>query len=213
MRSFELYEFASYLVPGGILLAATAWLTGLAPTSGLGFVEAGIGLLGAYAAGHVIQAFSRWIDRVLRWPHGPPTHAFWSEDPKRADDVFGESQATQIRDALQRMSWEPGNHHRAEREMLVQRVFARVAADDNLERVSILNANYGLQRGLLGTAVAVALVAAWRWWADGHPLAWTVETTTLALCLVAGALLARQARETSKKYAVQLYAHFLEAGK
>lgn len=205
MRKLDFYEFAGIVVPGGVLLAGLIWTHSFGsavPPFGVSLGGFGVGLVLAYAAGHLVQAVGNlaewawwglWGGMPTDWPRSGK-HRLLSPERTRALEK-------RVRAAFQQPEL------RLERSLssglwvdLVRQIYAAVESRGRAGRVDIFNANYGLCRGL-GAALALVAVAA-------PVLGRTDWRPILAFAAAAGVALWRMHR-FAKHYARELFVQFL----
>jgi hypothetical protein len=166
MKQFTYYEFTSILVPGGIF---TAGILALFPgtsvalsSSGISFGEFGLLILVAYGLGHLIQAVGNGVEWAwwTLWGGGMPSdwirsgkHILLGEPQRNA--VFlkvQESLGIALPDPVSEMS-------KRDWHAVVRQIYAEVQECKAAERLDAFTGNYGINRGLAATFVALTAIS------------------------------------------------------
>lgn len=179
MRQFDFYEFVGVIVPGAVFLTGIAltWPDG-SPLERLGQLSIGglgLGVILAYAAGHLIQAVGNMVEKVWWWAwRGLPSD--WPRSG--AHSLIAPSQVAQLEERVRSMLPQPefklSSTDRGEWYSIVRQIYAAVAKDGRSARIDVFNGNYGLCRGLAASFIAIipsmALIN-WPGWAVAAAMA------------------------------------------
>lgn len=160
MRQFDFYEFVGVIVPGAVFLTgiALAWPDG-SPIERLGDLSIGglgLGVILAYAAGHLIQAVGNIVEKVWWWAwRGMPSD--WPRSG--AHSLIARSQVVKLEERVRSLLHQPefklSSTDRREWYSIVRQIYAAVAKDGRPARIDVFNGNYGLCRGLAASLVAI----------------------------------------------------------
>lgn len=163
-KQFDFYEFAGIVMPGAILLVGLSQvlqpLASLIPAKDMSLGSLGLLLILSYAAGHLIQTAGNVIEGLWWWFPGMPS------DWVRSD-------RWQLLSPPQRMLLEehvpaklgypyPFTLKSVDAKAwfgITRQIYAAVSAAGRAGRVDTFNGNYGLNRGLAASLIAVAVVA------------------------------------------------------
>lgn len=172
MRQFDFYEFVGVIVPGAVFLTgvALAWPDG-SPLERIGDLSIGglgLGVILAYAAGHLVQAVGNMVEKAWWWAWG----GMPSDWPRSGSHtLIAPHQVSQLEERVRTLLHQPdfklsptGRH---DWYSIVRQVYAAVAGDSRSSRVDVFNGNYGLCRGLAASFLtlipSVALIH-WPGW-------------------------------------------------
>lgn len=172
MRQFDFYEFVGVIVPGAVFLTgvALAWPDG-SPLERIGDLSIGglgLGVILAYAAGHLVQAVGNMVEKAWWWAWG----GMPSDWPRSGSHtLIAPHQSSQLEERVRTLLHQPdfklSSTNRRDWYSIVRQVYAAVAGDGRAARVDVFNGNYGLCRGLAASFLAlipsVALIQ-WPGW-------------------------------------------------
>lgn len=169
MREFDFYEFVGVIVPGAVLLTgvALAWPDG-SPVEKLGDLSVGglgLGIILAYAAGHLVQAVGNLVEKAWwRVWGGMP-----SDWPRTlAHPLIASQQTSQLEDRVRTLLNQPAfsmsSVNQRDWYSIVRQMYAAVEKEGRAARIDVFNGNYGLCRGLAASFIAlIPLVASVQW--------------------------------------------------
>ncbi len=163
-KDFDFYEFTGILVPGMVVITGFAILfwTDQAQFKKLADLSVGglgLGLVIAYAAGHLVQAVGNIIEQVWwKMRGGNPTD--WIRSGKH--DLIASSQRELLQNRVRQMM---GNNlfelnaslGVGQWYSIVRQIYAAVAAADRAKRVDVFNGNYGLCRGIASSLLVILI--------------------------------------------------------
>lgn len=165
MRDFDFYEFVGVIVPGAVLLTgvALAWPDG-SPVEKLGDLSVGglgLGVILAYAAGHLVQAVGNLVEKAW-WRAWGGMPSDWPRSS--AHPLIASQQTSQLEDRVRTLLNQPGfsmsSVSQRDWYSIVRQMYAAVEKDGRSARIDVFNGNYGLCRGLAASFFAlVPLVA------------------------------------------------------
>jgi hypothetical protein len=197
------YEQVGIVIPGSVLMVGLIFyfpaLNALVAKDGVTLGRFGIFLLLSYAAGHFIAALGNVLESVLWRPFGGlPSDRV----TKRTCPLLSPQQVTAVETkaatrfnmtvrtlpGMDRKTWWP----------ISRQIYAEVNKNGTVERIETFNGNYGLNRGLSASCLALAVVAA-------AQLQWSVVVGFVALA----AVFAYRAYRFGVHYARELYLQFL----
>lgn len=162
MRDFDFYEFACILTPGAITVAGIALV--YRQTTVIGAIDSfsagdfGLFLVVSYAAGHVIQAVGNMVEYLFwRACGGWPTD--WIRSGKRF--LISERLDSVVKRSFDSLR-ETENDHESQMTEVdwkaeVQLIRSSLMEAGRAGRLSALNGNYGINRGL-ASALFVLLI-------------------------------------------------------
>lgn len=160
MRQFDFYEFVGVIVPGAVFLTGVAlgWPDGsaLERIGTLSIGGLGLGVIFAYAVGHLIQAVGNIVEKVWWWMwRGMPSD--WPRSG--AHILIASSQAKQLEERVSSLLHQPefmlSSTDRREWYSIVRQIYSAVAKDGRTARIDVFNGNYGLCRGLAASFIAI----------------------------------------------------------
>jgi hypothetical protein len=153
-RNFEFYEFAAVLTPGVITLVGLLWLFPISPQGTHPFELSagafGVGLILAYAVGHLVQLVGNIIEgSYWRLLGGRPTD--WVTACRNG--LISSAQRLALQNRVQRdiagfNDQTLAHCKKAEWLFATRQIYATVNKAGSAARVDIFNANYGLCRGM-----------------------------------------------------------------
>ncbi len=162
-KQLNFYEFAGIVMPGAILLVglgqALPHLAAFVPSTDMTLGTLGVFLILSYAAGHLVQTVGNFVEFLWWYFAGMPS------DWVRTDR--GHLLSADQRKALEKqIPGKLGLHSDFSFAAvdakawfnLTRQAYAAVAAAGRAERIDIFNGNYGLNRGLGSSLLAVAVV-------------------------------------------------------
>lgn len=160
MRQFDFYEFVGVIVPGAVFLTgvALAWPDG-SPLERIGDLSIGglgLGVILAYAAGHLVQAVGNMVEKAWWWAWG----GMPSDWPRSGSHtLIAPHQSSQLEERVRTLLHQPdfklSSTNRRDWYSIVRQVYAAVAGDSRSARVDVFNGNYGLCRGLAASFLAL----------------------------------------------------------
>lgn len=160
MRQFDFYEFVGVIVPGAVFLTgvALAWPDG-SPLERIGDLSIGglgLGVILAYAAGHLVQAVGNMVEKAWWWAWG----GMPSDWPRSGSHtLIGPHQVSQLEERVRTLLHQPdfklSSTGRRDWYSIVRQVYAAVAGNGRSSRVDVFNGNYGLCRGLAASFLAL----------------------------------------------------------
>jgi len=172
MRQFDFHEFLGYIAPGMLLLIGVIciWPDGekVLPVTDITFGAFGVGVVLAYAAGQLIQAFGNVIEKRFWWFWGGmPTD--WIRTCKH--ELIAPTQRERVKANVARMlnrnSFEFDDVTAKRWYSITRQVYAAVAGADRAVRVDVFNGHYGLCRGTTASLLfllAMSLLVNWHTW-------------------------------------------------
>jgi hypothetical protein len=205
-KQFDFYEFAGIVMPGAILLVGLGQvlppLAAMVPVKDMSLGSLGIFLILSYAAGHIVQTLGNLIENL--WWYFPGMPSDWVRTDR--GHLLSESQRTLLQEQLPAKLSLPAPFSFASVNAkgwfaITRQVYAAVAAAGRASRIDTFNGNYGLNRGLGASLLAVGVVVLF---ADRSNWPYT-----LGLLAVAFAALYRMHR-FGRHYARELFVQFLQ---
>jgi hypothetical protein len=203
VNKMTFYEQVGIVIPGSVLMVGLLFyfpaLNTLVAKDGVTLGQFGIFLLLSYAAGHFVAAIGNALENVLWRPFGgmpsdwvtKQTCPLLSTQQVTAVGIKATSRFSMTLAALPGMDpkvWWP----------ISRQIFADVNKNGKVERIDTFNGNYGLNRGLSASCLALAIVA-------GAQIQWVV----VAGLSVLAAVFAYRAYRFGVHYARELYLQFL----
>ena len=163
--SFGMYHGAvDIIVPGAVFLTGVAlespwdpwekfWLERIGDPSIGGLV---LGVILAYAAGHLVQAVGNMVEKAWWWAWG----GMPSDWPRSGSHtLIAPHQVSQLEERVRTLLHQPdfklSSTGRRDWYSIVRQVYAAVAGDSRSSRVDVFNGNYGLCRGLAASFLAL----------------------------------------------------------
>jgi hypothetical protein len=203
VKKFTFYEQVGIVIPGAVLLFGLTYqlpqLRDLLSKDGISVGGLGVFVLLAYAAGHLVAAFGNAIEAVLWWWHGGMPSDWVTKPPpnilskEQLDNLVSRVQSRLGVDIksfaeIDRRAWWP----------VARQVYGDVMKNGKPQRIDTFNGNYGLNRGLCASTLALAVVFILaKDWAAGFGL---LAVSTVYLY---------RARRFGIHYARELYVQFL----
>lgn len=169
MRQFDFYEFVGVIVPGAVFLTgvALAWPDG-SPLERLGDLSIGglgLGVILAYAAGHIVQAVGNLVEKAW-WRAWRGLPSDWPRTG--AHPLIASQQIPQLEERVRTLLCQPGftlsSASKRDWYSIVRQVYAAVEREGRSARTDVFNGNYGLCRGLAASFLAlIPLIALIHW--------------------------------------------------
>lgn len=164
MRQFDFYEFTGILAPGGVLVSGILLIipdaNTLLESNGISFGEFGLLLLVAYAFGHLIQS----VGNAVEWAWwklfgGMPTD--WIRSGKR--DIISKPQAHLLKEKISSqldldLPDKLSDLTAKEWYSIVRQIHTVIDKEGLTQRVEIFNGNYGINRGLAASFLALVII-------------------------------------------------------
>lgn len=205
-KQFDFYEFAGIVMPGAILLAGLTQtvpaVAAVITVKDISLGDLGLFMILAYAAGHLVQTAGNLIEWLWWWIPGMPTD--WPRSNR------GHLLSATQRDLLQEQiptklglsaPFSLANMDAKSWFAITRQIYAAVAGGGRAARIDTFNGNYGLNRGLAASLLALAVVVLIHDRNNWSAAAW--------LSAVAGAALLRMHR-FGRHYARELFVQFLQ---
>ncbi len=161
MRQFDFYEFAGVIVPGAVFLTglALAWPDGsqIDRLGDLSVGGLGLGVVLAYGAGHLIQAFGNMIEKAW-WKAWKGMPSDWPRT--NAHTLISPKQVSLLECQVGHLLDQPDfklSEDVSPRDWygIARQIYAVVASKGRATRVDVFNGNYGLCRGLAASFLAL----------------------------------------------------------
>lgn len=203
MNKMTFYEQVGIVIPGSVLMVGLLFyfpaLNTLVAKDGVTLGQFGIFLLLSYAAGHLVAAVGNALENVLwRLFGGMPTD--WVTKAKCS--LLSPQQVAAVETkAATRFNMPIGTLAGMDRKVwwpISRQIYADVNKNGKVERIETFNGNYGLNRGLSASCLALAVVAATQ-------SQWTVVIGFAVLA----AVFAYRAYRFGVHYGRELYLQFL----
>jgi hypothetical protein len=181
---FSVYDFFSYVLSGGTLIAGCYWaVAGIPNEPGTATVLGLVAL--AYIAGHLVQAIGArweklyWVERG-GWPSD--TRVDDNDEKRRYDDAF----RSHLRDVLTRTHGPDAANLSSKDRFALARADLRAAGAEG--RAELMNTLYALTRGLATSSALLTLVfvVAALDERDWEPFGWAALVTAAAAVIFVG---------------------------
>lgn len=200
---FSVYDFFSYVLAGGLVLAGTYWAFAELPHEPGAAAVFGIILL-SYATGHLVQSAATVWEGKLWERRGVPSTvriATQSSPEHMHNGVYDEALRSLISKRIAQMS---GAHALSPADMFaIARTELRARQLDG--RAELMNTMYGLCRGLTtACALLIPIFIAAAVYTDD----WTRLTVGIALMVLASMLYFMRAQRYSYRFADQVWRDF-----
>lgn len=185
MRQFDLHEFLGYIAPGMLLLFGAWFIWPEAQqkftADSLSFGEFGLGIVVAYAIGHLIQGLGNLVEKA--WWYfwcGMPTDWLRSKKheliaPAQSDQVE-KHVGTMLSDNLFKLATTQEKHWYS----ITRQVCAAILKAESNKKVDIFLAYYGLSRGIAAVLLFLLVLSL-----IVHFSAWKIHVVLAALLVLA----------------------------
>lgn len=209
MKSFDLYEFTSLILPGSIVLYGLGLLypeLKLITEKEFSVGDLGLFVILAYAVGHIIQGFGNIIEWIWWKISGKPTD--WIRTGK--GDLLSSHQVAQLEKdipkklGLQNVTSFKISKHLSDKDWfgITRQIYAAVAGAGRSNRIDIFNSNYGLCRGMTAGMLLLAIMSVIKLGLDQ----WVISLLLLALAII----LFFRMKRFGKHYARELFVQFIQ---